>query len=92
MESQHTAAQIAEWMLEELQREGTLYQETAVHDIQEKFGKRFTYLNANGNPAIGKDVLKEFKRLSEDSAVWEREDLCWCLRKPSDRPGRQQGY
>jgi hypothetical protein len=43
MQPRQTAMQVAEWMLEELKREGELYQENAVQSIEEKFGKPFTY-------------------------------------------------
>jgi hypothetical protein len=90
MESQHTAAQVAEWMLEELKREGTLDQETAVSEIEDKFGEQFVYANENGNPAIGKDVLAAFRKLTKDSVVWIKEDRCWRMRDEDDQPGRQQ--
>ena len=41
--SKTTEKEVAEWMLDELKREETLYQETAVCYIEEKFGKKFTY-------------------------------------------------
>ena len=74
--------QVAEWMLEELKREGELYQENAVQSIEEKFGKPFTYLNENGNPAIRKDVLAAFSKLYRDFADWEREDPRWRMHEP----------
>lgn len=36
-----------------------------VWKIQERFGQEFIHENENGNLAIGKDVLKEFRKLTE---------------------------
>jgi hypothetical protein len=43
MKSKHKAQKVAEWMLQELKRLGKLHQDTAVYEIAEKFGRRFTY-------------------------------------------------
>ncbi len=59
-----TAEDVAAWMLEELQREKVLYQEAVVSEIETRFGEEFTYANANGNLAIAKRVLEEFRVLS----------------------------
>ena len=62
--------EVAEWMFEELRREKYLYQETVVYDIEDKFGNEFVYINENGNLAIDRKVLKAFRELTEDTAVW----------------------
>jgi hypothetical protein len=85
-----TAADVAAWMFQEAQKSHRLYQETAVMRIRKQFGDEFSYRNTNGNYAIGKDVLKEFKKLSEDTLIWERGERAWRPRKPHDKPGRQQ--
>jgi hypothetical protein len=85
-----TANDVAQWMLEEVMRRSSLEQETAVHQIQMKFGKEFTYENENGNPAINKDILAAFRKLNGDSVVWERGSREWRKRHSSDKPGRQQ--
>jgi hypothetical protein len=90
MESQRTAAQVAQWMLMELKRRGKLHDDTLVFEIAEQFAQQFTYENENGNPAIRKDVLAAFANLSKDSVVWQKEDHYWRMRTPSDKPGRQQ--
>lgn len=86
-----TPDQIAEWMLEELQRDGFLDQETAVGDIALKFGDEFTYENENGNSAIRPDVLAAFRKLSANAVVWDRSERQWRKRQTDDDPGRQQG-
>jgi uncharacterized protein DUF6953 len=87
-----TAQEVAEWMLDELTRNGQLRQETAVSDIALNFGYEFTYDNENGNLAIRRDVLAAFRRLTENSVVWDGENRLWRKRDSSDDPGRQQGY
>jgi len=84
-----TDADVAAWMVEELQRKSHLYQEEVAWDIQRKFGKPFVYDNENGNPAISPGVLKEFKKLTPD-VVWSRGERFWRARIASDKPGRQQ--
>ncbi len=81
--------EVAEWMFEELRREKYLYQETVVYDIENKFGNEFVYINENGNLAIDRKVLKAFRELTEDTAVWERGQRLWRFREKYDSPGRQ---
>lgn len=81
---------VAKWMLDELQREKCLYQETVVYDIESKFGKDFVRLNDNGNLAISRKVLSAFKKLTGDSVIWERAERMWRFREKHDEPGRQQ--
>jgi hypothetical protein len=81
---------VARWMLAEVERDGELYQETAVYEIERKFGREFVYENENGNPAIGKDILKAFRKISEGSLIWERGGRFWRKRNEHDGPGRQQ--
>lgn len=54
-----TPREIAEWMLAEFEKTGRLFQDDAVKGIIARFGVEHTYTNANGNPAINKDILKE---------------------------------
>jgi hypothetical protein len=77
-------------MLEKLDHSAYLYQETVVYEIKAQFGSKFTYGNENGNLAIDRKVLREFRKLAPDTIVWERGDRCWRKRQASDEPGRQQ--
>jgi len=77
-------------MVAELDRVHWLDQESAVWSIKQQFGDRFVYDNANGNLAIGKDVLKAFRKLTGDSVVWERGSRTWRKRADYDTAGRQQ--
>jgi hypothetical protein len=47
-------------------------------------------LERRGYLAIGKAVLKAFRKLTEKSVVWDREDRSWRKRKPNDSPSRMQ--
>jgi len=85
-----TPANVARWMLDKIERDGYLYQESAVYDIAEMFGQQFVYENENGNLAIEKTVLAAFRRLSEETVVWERGQRVWRKRESCDLPGRQQ--
>lgn len=72
-----TADDIAEWMLVEIEAKKWLYQETVVYHIRKTFGEEFVYQNASGNLAIGKNVLKSFKKLTTGVVVWERGEKAW---------------
>ena len=85
-----TVREVAEWMFSHFETSKYLYQESIVCKIKEKFGRDFVYTNENGNYAIGKDVLKEFRKLSEGKVVWERGDRAWRkLRENETYKGRQ---
>lgn len=86
-----TAADVAAFMLQQLREQTYLYQEVVVYQIQEQFGDDFVYINQNGNLAIGKDVLAQFRKLTGDDVVWERSERLWRQRMPDyDQPGRRQ--
>ena len=85
-----TATEVAQWMVEEVSDGLNLYQDTVVHDIASRFGDEFTYFNANGNLAIRQDVLKEFRKLTEGTVIWDKSERAWRLREKRDSPGRQQ--
>jgi hypothetical protein len=90
MSASATPESVATWMLGEIERDGDLYQDVAVVDISSKFGDEFTYENDSGNLAISKSVLAAFRKLTNDSVVWERGERRWRKRERSDDPGRQQ--
>ncbi len=84
-----TAREVAEWMAKQLVQFGELYQADAVGEIEERFGDDHVYENANGNPAISKDVLAEFRKLTPDY-VWVRSERYWRKRETCDESGRMQ--
>ncbi len=84
-----TARDVAQWMADEVQSDGYLPQEYAVGEIIDRFGFDFVYMNDNGNYAIARPVLREFRKLTNDTVVWEQYERRWRLREPSDPPKRQ---
>ncbi len=77
-------------MLEHVQRNAYLDHETAVLEIEQRFGEPFVYLNDQGNQAIAAEVLREFRRISKETVVWERGERVWRERRDHDLPGRRQ--
>jgi hypothetical protein len=73
-----------------IERVGFLYQSRAAAHIRRAFGERFLYANRHGNPAIVPAVLEEFRKLTEDSAVWSRGQRCWRKRNERHPEGRRQ--
>lgn len=85
-----TFNEVAEYMLNRLRELKYLYQDVIVYDIASRFGDEFVYYNKNGNPAISQAVLREFRKLTKNTVVWERGERFWRERGPYDSPGRQQ--
>lgn len=83
------AHDVALWMLDKLQREQSLYQQTVIFEIQTKFGDEFTCINNNGNLVIGKGVLAEFKKLTDGQVVWIKSDKYWRFREDFDELGKR---
>ena len=81
---------VAEWMLSRLKKTGELYQEDVACRIRNSFGETFVHLNENGNLAISRGVLKEFRRISGNCVVWERGERLWRRRNVGDTPSRMQ--
>lgn len=81
--------EIAEWMSQRLEEDKYLYQEIIVYEIASKYGDDYTYINENGNLAIDKKILKEFRIITEDNVVWERVERCWRKRENFDEPNKR---
>lgn len=84
-----TAADVAQWMVSQLEARKFLYQDEIVYSIQREFGDTFVYTNKNGNLAIVKQILDAFNKLTPD-VVWSRGERCWRNRASYDAPGRMQ--
>ena len=82
--------EIAKWMLCKIEEEYYIYQEDIVYQIEEEFGEDYVYENENCNLSISKDVLKEFRKISEDTVVWERGEKMWRKREDYDPQGKRQ--
>jgi len=68
---------VAQWMLDEVARNGCLQQAVAAHRIVAQFGARFTYKNYDGGLSVSRAVLKEFRNLTGDAVVWEHREKLW---------------
>jgi hypothetical protein len=77
-------------MVGELRRSEYMAQVVVAWEIEERFGKRWIYTNANGNPAIAKPVLAAFDALTGDGVVWENRERLWRYRQDYDLPSRRQ--
>ena len=88
----NTPEDVAQWLLDELEKTGKLYQWAAILEIQSRFGDDFVYLNESGNFAIDRRVLRAFRSRTEDTVVWRRTECCWARRGPQDPPGRQSAH
>jgi len=75
-------------MLRQLESADVLYQNEVADELYEKFGDRFTYENDRGNLAISRDVLAEFRKLTETTAIWDRSERAWRWRDKYDGAGR----
>lgn len=72
-----TAFDVAKWMIKELDEQEYLDQEWTVWEIQDLFGDDFINEKENGNISIAKNVLKEFRKLTEGEVVWMRSEKAW---------------
>lgn len=73
-----------------LSAKGSSTRRKTVVSISDKFGNEFTYTNENGNPAIDRRVLKEFRKLTGDTVAWDRWEFAWRKRTADDAPARKQ--
>jgi hypothetical protein len=85
MNDTYTYKQVAAYIAQELEKRKYLYQEDIVFEIERKFGPEFVFINENGNMAIIKEVLKEFRNLTPN-VVWERGNRLWRERQNFDDP------
>ena len=85
-----TAFDVAKWMIKELDEQEYLDQEWTVWEIQDLFGDDFIHEKENGNLSIAKNVLKEFRKLTEGEVVWMRSEKAWRrLYEDEEYEGRQ---
>lgn len=83
-----TPAEIAQWMLSRLQKEGCIYQDDVVDYLEKKKFSDLTRTNAVGNTVIGSEILKAFGDATGDSVVWVKPDRYWRFRVREDDLGR----
>jgi hypothetical protein len=90
MTTNTTTNSVALWMLAAIEQHGELSQNNAYYLINKQFGIGFTTVSSSGSPSIKASVLTEFKKITEDTIVWERGDKKWRKREFYDAPGRDQ--
>jgi hypothetical protein len=90
MTANTTANNVALWMLSAIEEHGELSQNNAYYLINKQFGSGFTTVTSSGSPSIKASVLTAFKKISEDTIVWERGEKKWRKREFYDVPGRDQ--
>jgi len=73
----------ADWMLVELSAKGELHQSDVVIEL-EKRCPDLIYENELGNQAIDRRVLREFRRLTEGTVVWVRDEFYWRIKQEGD--------
>lgn len=81
---------VAKWMANQIEEHGELSQEDAKWEIERQFGDDFLHQNNSGNWVINPQVLKAFRRLTEQTVVWEKRERLWRRRAAEDAPGRIQ--
>lgn len=71
--------------------EAFLDQAEAADLISDAGGDSLLYTNDNGNIAIDKTVLAEFRKLTEGAAVWMKSARAWRLHDPrTDTAGERE--
>ena len=83
-----TAKEAAAWMAAEVMRDGFLEQDVAAAHLGDEFGRRFILENDSGGLSISKEVLAEFRALTEKTVVWDRTEKSWRRRESGDGKGR----
>ena len=81
-----TAHDVAEFMLRCLNEGNILYQDVVVCEIESQYGDEFVYTNENGNLAISRKVLFEFRKLTVGKVVWSRGERYWRFKEDFDDP------
>ncbi len=92
-----TPKEVAHWMLAQLGEHEELLHVEAVAEIKRLFGPEFVYIGTNGEMAIDRRVLIQFRKLSGNTVVWVTEHggaywpgAYWRKRISGDSPGRTQ--
>lgn len=80
---------VAEWMLEQLKRDGCIYQDDVVDHLVKAKADDLLRENADGNLVVGRSVLDAFLKLTETTVVWVKPDRYWRWRVNEDEPGRE---
>lgn len=85
-----TALDVALWMVENFNATGRLIQKEAAQEIQKRFGGQYVFVGKNGNLQIKENVLRHFRKMTGDTAVWAKDSRYWRKRRPTDPGGVRQ--
>lgn len=77
------------WMLDNLEKDGCLYQEDVVDFLVKNNLLGFLKENADGNLVLKLSINSGFKKKTEDNVVWVKPDRYWRYRVQEDEPGRE---
>jgi hypothetical protein len=83
------ADDVARWMLFQVERHGCIYQDDVVDYLVKSKSEELLRENSDGNLVVGRNVLDEFKKITETTVVWVRPDRYWRVRVAEDEPGRE---
>lgn len=81
--------EVIQWMLDNLKKDGCLYQDDVVDYLVKQNQLDFLKENADGNLVLKLSVNSGFKKQTEDNVVWVKPDRYWRYRVAEDEPGRE---
>lgn len=81
--------EVIQWMLDNLKKDGCLYQDDVVDYLVKQNQMDFLKENADGNLVLKLSVNSGFKKLTEENVVWVKPDRYWRYRVAEDEPGRE---
>ena len=80
---------VIQWMLDNLEKDGCLYQEDVVDFLVKQNQMDFLKENADGNLVLKLSVNSGLQKLTEENVVWVKPDRYWRYRVNEDEPGRE---
>ncbi|WP_420914105.1 DUF6953 family protein [Acinetobacter lwoffii] len=80
---------VIQWMIENLEKDGCLYQEDVVDYLVKNNQMDLLKENTDGNVALQPSVNNAFKKKTEHNVVWVKPDRYWRYRVPEDELGRE---
>lgn len=81
--------QVINWMLSQLVADGCLYQDDVVDYLVKTNSEELLVENADGNLAIGRQILSHFLKHTAENVVWVKPHRYWRYRVPEDEEGRE---
>lgn len=76
-------------MLDNLQKDGCLYQDDVVDHLVRTKSEGLLIENADGNLALSRQILTLFMKHTADDVVWVKPQRYWRYRVAEDEPGRE---